>query len=995
MHRAVSGLVEVYLIEGNPLKASVFSNIQSQLYRNYDEDEARALEAAQRALALKRTAGETSSLFVDQAAIGTILLALGRPGEAVVSFRAARDGEPDPLSNHAAIQWRSIVQADLAMSDVKAARADAHAFSQRALRAPASFRAHSLLASSEVDAAENQFDAALDDVKSARALVQQDPARETMEIECAATLATLVLDTTRSLPFDEALALAERIDREFPGLVIEITPFARAAIRSRERLSGDFADIIREDSETLRQARASHSASGQIEALRSLAATYATFNAMDQATAMLKDAYALAKDAWAPAGRPVGVVNASDLYGLANDLGEAYAQGGHLSDARATFEDTAASLHRYTDAAMRRDLGDRLAGAVVGLARVTALEGDAPAAIKTLTAALDGVPADARFDRADVLTRLARLERDQAPADAVQHYEAAIASYRDARDRVSEISVRLQLADFLARTPDAGADRLDRARRHLAIVARDATLLNYADATWRMDFVDGLVAEADGHPSEALDHYTAAVGRLDQIRAGLNVQEQRAAFVDTDTVQDLYRRAVRLSLAANDRDRAWAFLERGKARTFLEQLQGHRFAADAASPETADLRKLEQRIIDLRASLSPEAQVVQRGAGMEPTVVLAQLRHLEEQFALSRQQSLVASNRATQPLSVAPIQLGEVQRRLPEHAALVEYSLLDDTIAAFVVSGSTVESLSWPADTSLLRTNVQALRVALSHLSGPGNPVALAQTVSATLLPNVLAHVPADVDHLIIVPAGYLAYLPFEVLPVAAGTQLIDRYAISYLPSASTLQFLRPWQTPSGHERLFLGALGNATVEDWPSLPGTIVETDRILKLYPTATRVIEGAFTSAAARDALEHDDWVHFATHGLVDEQAPMFSAVLMGSNTAGSTRLSMYEIADVPIKANLVVLSACETGLGRLFRGDEVVGLTRTLLQAGAGAVVSSLWKVSDDSTAQLMETFYSGLRSGLPPSQALREAAISTRKQYGMAFFWAPFVLTGVE
>ena len=156
----------------------------------------------------------------------------------------------------------------------------------------------------------------------------------------------------------------------------------------------------------------------------------------------------------------------------------------------------------------------------------------------------------------------------------------------------------------------------------------------------------------------------------------------------------------------------------------------------------------------------------------------------------------------------------------------------------------------------------------------------------------------------------------------------------------------------------------------------------------------MEHAFTQQAAIDAITSFDRVHFATHGILNAAAPMFSGVLMGT-PGGNTRLSLYQIAALPVRARLVVLSACETGLGRLQRGDEITGLTRTFLQAGASSVVSSLWSVADDSTAFLMARFYRELGRGEPPASALRAAALAARAEYGHPFFWAPFTLTGVQ
>jgi CHAT domain-containing protein len=151
--------------------------------------------------------------------------------------------------------------------------------------------------------------------------------------------------------------------------------------------------------------------------------------------------------------------------------------------------------------------------------------------------------------------------------------------------------------------------------------------------------------------------------------------------------------------------------------------------------------------------------------------------------------------------------------------------------------------------------------------------------------------------------------------------------------------------------------------------------------------------FTHDVARTALLDFDEVHFATHGKVENEAPLFSR-LMTSPAAGQPgRFSLYELTDMEIRARLVILSACETGLGKWSGGDEIAGLNRAFLAAGAKVVVSSLWSVSDESTVLLMKEFHRGLHDGLAPAVALRDAELAVRKQYPQPYYWAPFILTG--
>jgi CHAT domain-containing protein len=192
-----------------------------------------------------------------------------------------------------------------------------------------------------------------------------------------------------------------------------------------------------------------------------------------------------------------------------------------------------------------------------------------------------------------------------------------------------------------------------------------------------------------------------------------------------------------------------------------------------------------------------------------------------------------------------------------------------------------------------------------------------------------------------------------------------------------------------------VGALGATSVDGMAPLPGTLREVDDIAKVEPGARVVRQGEFTHDAVRHALETYPRVHLATHGLLEEQSPLFSSLLTSPAQGQPSRFSLFEVPQLKLRARLVVLSACETGLGKLRGGDEVTGLTRTLLAAGAETVVSSLWKVSDDSTALLMRGFYSEMKSGASPAKALRTAALAVRERYPHPFYWAPFVVSGVR
>ena len=136
-----------------------------------------------------------------------------------------------------------------------------------------------------------------------------------------------------------------------------------------------------------------------------------------------------------------------------------------------------------------------------------------------------------------------------------------------------------------------------------------------------------------------------------------------------------------------------------------------------------------------------------------------------------------------------------------------------------------------------------------------------------------------------------------------------------------------------------------------------------------------------------------IHFATHGELDESEPLSSAVLLVPGEGEDGRLEVREVFGLDLHARLVVLSACQTGLGKLLRGDEVVGLQRAFLYAGTPAVITTLWKVDDRATYELVRALYTRLET-MGPAEALRQAQLETMRSYPHPYQWAAFNLTGI-
>jgi len=248
---------------------------------------------------------------------------------------------------------------------------------------------------------------------------------------------------------------------------------------------------------------------------------------------------------------------------------------------------------------------------------------------------------------------------------------------------------------------------------------------------------------------------------------------------------------------------------------------------------------------------------------------------------------------------------------------------------------------------------------------------------------------------LLIAPHVELHYLPFAAL-VQPGTPerlLIERYVIEYVPSASV--WLRLRARPTVPTRGGVLALAPRAVH----LPGSADEVAAIGRIHGDRARVLVGAgATEAAFRTLAPDQEIIHLATYGVLNKHNPLFSYVELGAGGGEDGRLEVHEVFGLTLKARLLVLSACQTGLGAgaltdVPPGDDWVGLSQAFLFAGASNVLATLWPVQDRATARLMERFYTELAEGKPEAEALAEAQRAALGARGTEhpFFWAGFAL----
>jgi CHAT domain-containing protein len=190
-------------------------------------------------------------------------------------------------------------------------------------------------------------------------------------------------------------------------------------------------------------------------------------------------------------------------------------------------------------------------------------------------------------------------------------------------------------------------------------------------------------------------------------------------------------------------------------------------------------------------------------------------------------------------------------------------------------------------------------------------------------------------------------------------------------------------------------ALGNPIIsEPLPSLQFSEQEVKAITSLYGT-NALTGSAATETAVRTQAADKSILHLAVHGEYNLYNPLFSTLYLASDSTNDGRLEVNEIYELDLtkSTNLVVLSACQTQIGSISAGDEIVSLNRAFIYSGTPTVIASLWNVDDKATAILMEKFYANLKAEMGKAEALQQAQIDTRKQYPNPYYWASFVLTG--
>lgn len=483
----------------------------------------------------------------------------------------------------------------------------------------------------------------------------------------------------------------------------------------------------------------------------------------------------------------------------------------------------------------------------------------------------------------------------------------------------------------------------------------------------------GHIASKEGEVENALKYFKTSIDLIESQRASLNTEASKIGFVGDKF--SVYRDIVELLIKMKRYDEALSYVERGKARALVDMLANKKqFSNKNKSLQVASL------VSNLNEAENAKFIIPTNKSKQEIT----KQRSVNRALLRKRRSDVIKSQPELASLvTVSAPSISDLQKKLSSNETLVEYYGDDKQLYAFVMSRSGVGAVKLNAKG--VSQSINDFRNALMKPKSRAYN-GIGYKLYSQLISPVVNQI--KTKNITFVPHGALHYLPFSALPTSKG-HLIDSYNIRILPSASVMNFLNKKSNAKGS----LLALGNPDLNDKKlDLPGAQTEAIAITSKQKGARLLLRKNATETAVKKYGSGYKYLHFASHGVFDPDKPLDSGLLLSKDAANDGNLTVGELYNLSLNADLVTLSACETALGKVANGDDVVGFTRGFLYAGAKSIVSSLWKVDDAATNKLMQNFYANLKH-TDKRSALRTAQLNVKKEYSHPYYWAAFQLTG--
>jgi tetratricopeptide (TPR) repeat protein len=546
--------------------------------------------------------------------------------------------------------------------------------------------------------------------------------------------------------------------------------------------------------------------------------------------------------------------------------------------------------------------------------------------------------------------------------------------------------------------PDQRALRA--AQKHCARALKALKSLELPVLSCQAYALRGQIHAAAGNDRLSYTAYVRAKRYLDSLRNRIHTEELKISFMK-DRVE-IYEALVDLRLKRIHKtdvmSEIFGYVEQAKSRTLFDFLSVSR--SPVLGPEGQN--EHAKRIRELREELNwyfHQAELAQlKESSRHQVMALRAESHRRERELLKLSREHGPADEALAP-DAAGVQLSttytphRVREFLRPNVNILEYFQVRGRIIVLLLTQDRFQIVPL-GEVSRISTLLDLLQFQLSKLRLGADYVKNFATVLLSacrihlqdlykLLIDPVRHLLTG-DHLVIAPHGLLHQLPFQAL-FDGGQYLIDEFTLSYAPSASVYalcQSRKVRDEGSRHRGSLVLGIPDALVpfvrDEVEAVSGSLPQSEVLLGEKATAERL----------RQQGPHCRFIHIATHGYFRRDNPMFSGIRLGDSY-----LSLYDLYQLKLPAELVALSGCSTGLNVIAAGDELMGLARGLIHAGAETSMLTLWDVQDESTARLMKFFYSHLTRGRDKAVALQQAMLEVKSTDPHPYYWAPFVLVG--
>jgi len=534
-----------------------------------------------------------------------------------------------------------------------------------------------------------------------------------------------------------------------------------------------------------------------------------------------------------------------------------------------------------------------------------------------------------------------------------------------------------------------------------------------AEIDWRRQALAAVAYLQLGQEKKSLEHMKKGIGIIEKSWRHMGSQGTKmGAMKERSAMYDLI---VAFLFEMNQYEEAFNYSEFARGRVFMDTLGNKDL-------KTKDKKTLavNNRINDLRKNLitmKGEVSLSRRNEDVRAVCTTSTRDIIETEKALEQEINRLKETdfEFMSTIMVDPLKISDVKKMIPHDVSMVSYfipapsmfggtitgSLLgyETVVYAWVIDKGKVTGIRIPVSKERLERMVRSFRAAVME-PGTNRDFILEHAevvkkdqkdISKELYDLLISPVKNYITNkrVCIIPHNILHYLPFSAL-YDGSKYLVEDYAIFYSPSATVLKYCFDKSRP-GKNRFF--GMGNPKLEKVAyDLPFAQKEVEQISNTFTNATVFYRNDASEERFKDLAKNEELIHLASHGEYKSDTPMLSNLRLSPSGREDGKLEVHEIFDLDLKPNLVVLSACQTGMGKQSAGDEITGLSRAFIYAGTPSIITTLWSVNDKSTSDLMVSFYKNYKNK-PKVEALQTAQLEIMKKYPQPFYWAPFSLTG--